>query len=189
MKTLEPKLYPTILGGVSRGFWSPFLNWGTLSAVFWHLKTGTFASSESSGEKEDASKVDHKKKKVDEFSDFSEEDEEDEDDVRESRQATKKKQLEDVEVAMKGGARIDTSLYQPDKSSRQFAKRFFIHPLLIENNKDYRKLSPTDQEKVQDMVVRGRQRTQRPWASGWAAPSQYTTRLRSRSLEGCKTTS
>ena len=42
-ETYEPKLYPTILGGVSRGFWSLFLDWGTRRAVFWHLKTGSFA--------------------------------------------------------------------------------------------------------------------------------------------------
>ena len=112
-------------------------------------------SSESSGEEEDGSIGDHKTKKVDEFSDFSEDDEEDEDDVRESRRAMKKKQLEDVEAAMQGGAGTDSSLYQPDKRSRQFAKQFFIHPLLTENNKDYRKLSPTEQEKMQDMVERG----------------------------------
>ena len=45
METHEPRVYPTILGGVSRGFWSPFLNWGALSAVFWNLKTGTFGKS------------------------------------------------------------------------------------------------------------------------------------------------
>ena len=112
-------------------------------------------SSESSGEEEDGSIGDHKTKKVDEFSDFSEDDEEDKDDVRESRRATKKKQLEDVEAAMQGGARTDSSLYQPDKRSRQLAKQFFIHTLLTENNKDYRMLSPMDQEKVQDMVERG----------------------------------
>ena len=43
METNEPNVYPTILGGVSRGFWSPFEDLGTRSAIFWHLKTGTFA--------------------------------------------------------------------------------------------------------------------------------------------------
>ena len=44
-ETHEPKLYPTILGGVSPGFWTPFLDLGALSAVFWHMKTGNFAKS------------------------------------------------------------------------------------------------------------------------------------------------
>ena len=43
METHDPTVYPTILGGVSRGFWSPFLDWGAKSAIFWHLKTGIFA--------------------------------------------------------------------------------------------------------------------------------------------------
>ena len=43
METHEPRVYPTILGGVSRGFWSPFEDLGAQSAIFWHLKTGTFA--------------------------------------------------------------------------------------------------------------------------------------------------
>ena len=43
METHDPNVYPTILGGVSRGFWTPFLNRGAPSAIFWHLKTGTFA--------------------------------------------------------------------------------------------------------------------------------------------------
>ena len=43
METHEPNVYPTILGGVSRGFWSPMLDLGARSAFFWHLKTGTFA--------------------------------------------------------------------------------------------------------------------------------------------------
>ena len=43
METHDPNVYPTILGGVSRGFWTPFLNRGARSAIFWHLKTGTFA--------------------------------------------------------------------------------------------------------------------------------------------------
>ena len=42
METHEPNVYPTILGGVSRGFWTPFLDRGARSAIFWHLKTGTF---------------------------------------------------------------------------------------------------------------------------------------------------
>ena len=45
METHEPRVYPTILGGVSRGFWSPFLDFGARSAIFWHLKTGTFGES------------------------------------------------------------------------------------------------------------------------------------------------
>ena len=43
METHEPRVYPTILGGVSRGFWSLFEDLGAQSAIFWHLKTGTFA--------------------------------------------------------------------------------------------------------------------------------------------------
>ena len=42
METPDPKVYPTILGGVLRGFWSPLLDLGAGSAIFWHLKTGTF---------------------------------------------------------------------------------------------------------------------------------------------------
>ena len=42
METLDPNVYPTILGGVSRGFWTPFLDRGAQSAIFWHVKTGTF---------------------------------------------------------------------------------------------------------------------------------------------------
>ena len=38
METHEPRVYPTILGGVSRGFWSPFEDLGARSAIFWHLK-------------------------------------------------------------------------------------------------------------------------------------------------------
>ena len=45
METHDPNVYPTILGGVSRGFWSPFLDLGARSAIFWHLKTGTFGES------------------------------------------------------------------------------------------------------------------------------------------------
>ena len=43
METNDPNVYPTILGGVSRGFWSLFLDWGARRAVFWHLKRSTFA--------------------------------------------------------------------------------------------------------------------------------------------------
>ena len=42
METHDPNVYPTILGGVSRGFWTPFLNRGARSAIFWPVKTGTF---------------------------------------------------------------------------------------------------------------------------------------------------
>ena len=42
MGTHEPNVYPTILGGVSRGFRNPFLYSGARSAIFWQLKTGTF---------------------------------------------------------------------------------------------------------------------------------------------------
>ena len=45
MEMHDPNVYPTILGGVSRGFRSPFLAVGARSAIFWHLKTGTFAKS------------------------------------------------------------------------------------------------------------------------------------------------
>ena len=45
METHEPNVYPTILGGVSRGFWSLFLDLGVQSAIFWHLKAGTFNKS------------------------------------------------------------------------------------------------------------------------------------------------
>ena len=45
METHEPNVYPTILGGVSRGFWSPFEDLGARSAIFWHLKMGTFGKS------------------------------------------------------------------------------------------------------------------------------------------------
>ena len=34
METHEPKPYPTILGGVSRGFWSLFKDWGEHQANF-----------------------------------------------------------------------------------------------------------------------------------------------------------
>ena len=44
METHEPRLYSTILGGVSRGFWSPFEDLGARRAIFWHLKTGTFGN-------------------------------------------------------------------------------------------------------------------------------------------------
>ena len=42
MEMHDPNVYPTILGGVLRGFWSPFLDFGAQSAIFWHLKIGTF---------------------------------------------------------------------------------------------------------------------------------------------------
>ena len=45
METHEPRVYPTTLGGVSQGFWSPFIDLGALSAIFRHLKTGNFAKS------------------------------------------------------------------------------------------------------------------------------------------------
>ena len=51
METNEPNVYPTILGGVSRGFWGPFEALGARSAIFWHLKTGTFADSREPGGK------------------------------------------------------------------------------------------------------------------------------------------
>ena len=48
METHDPNVYPTILGGVSRGFWTLFLNWVARNAIFWHLKTGTFGRTENS---------------------------------------------------------------------------------------------------------------------------------------------
>ena len=45
MKTHDPNVYPTILGGVSRGFLSLFLVSGTQSPIFWHFKTVTFGKS------------------------------------------------------------------------------------------------------------------------------------------------
>ena len=45
METHELRVYPTILGGVSQGFWSPFEDLGARSAIFLHLKTGTFGKS------------------------------------------------------------------------------------------------------------------------------------------------
>ena len=45
METHDPNFYLTILGVVSRGFWTPFLDVGAQSAIFWHLKTGTFGDS------------------------------------------------------------------------------------------------------------------------------------------------
>ena len=64
METHEPNVYPTILGGVLQGFWSPFLDLGAqkfgscisifgrvsgqflkIANFFWHLKTGTFGKS------------------------------------------------------------------------------------------------------------------------------------------------
>ena len=41
METHDPNVYLTILGGVSRGFLTPFLDLGARSAIFWHLKMGT----------------------------------------------------------------------------------------------------------------------------------------------------
>ena len=38
METHDPNVYPTILGGVSRGFWTPFLNRVARSAIFWHFE-------------------------------------------------------------------------------------------------------------------------------------------------------
>ena len=38
METHDPNVYPTILGGVSRGFWTPFLDRGARSAIFWHMQ-------------------------------------------------------------------------------------------------------------------------------------------------------
>ena len=45
METHDPNVYSTILVGVSRGLWTPFLDLGARSAIFWHLKMGTFAKS------------------------------------------------------------------------------------------------------------------------------------------------
>ena len=45
MEMHDPNVYPTILGGVLRGFWSPFLDFGARSAIFWHLEMGTFGKS------------------------------------------------------------------------------------------------------------------------------------------------
>ena len=45
METHDSNVYPTNSGGVLQGFWSPFLNLGARSAIFWHLKTGTFGKS------------------------------------------------------------------------------------------------------------------------------------------------
>ena len=44
MESHDPNVYTTILGGVSQGFWTPFLDRGAQSAIIWHLKTGTFAN-------------------------------------------------------------------------------------------------------------------------------------------------
>jgi len=49
METQDPNVYPTILGGVSRGFWTPFLDGGAQTAIFWQVKTGTFGASHSRG--------------------------------------------------------------------------------------------------------------------------------------------
>ena len=45
MEMHDPNVYPTILGGVSRGFWGLLEALSARSATFWHLKTGTFAKS------------------------------------------------------------------------------------------------------------------------------------------------
>ena len=45
METHEPNVYPTIWGGVSRGFWTLFLDLGAQSAIFLHVKMGTFGES------------------------------------------------------------------------------------------------------------------------------------------------
>ena len=45
METHEPNVHPTILGGVLRGLWSPFLDLGAQSPFFCHLKKGTFVES------------------------------------------------------------------------------------------------------------------------------------------------
>ena len=45
MEMHDPNVYPTILGGVSQGFWGLLEALGARSAIFWHLKTGTFAKS------------------------------------------------------------------------------------------------------------------------------------------------
>ena len=39
MEKHDPNVCSTILGSVSWGFWSPFLDLGARSAIFWHLKT------------------------------------------------------------------------------------------------------------------------------------------------------
>ena len=43
METHEPNVYPTILGGISRGFQTPFRHSGARS----HLKMGTFVGAVS----------------------------------------------------------------------------------------------------------------------------------------------
>ena len=45
IETHDPNVYSTILGGVSRGFWTLFLDWGARRAFFWHLKITTFGKS------------------------------------------------------------------------------------------------------------------------------------------------
>ena len=42
METHEPNVYSTILGGVLRGFWSPFFDLGARSTIFCHLEKGPF---------------------------------------------------------------------------------------------------------------------------------------------------
>ena len=43
-ETHDPTVYPTILGGDSRGFWNVFLDLGAQSAIFWHLKSVVYGS-------------------------------------------------------------------------------------------------------------------------------------------------
>ena len=45
METHDPNVYSTILRGVLQGFWTPFVDLGAQSAIFWHLKMGTFGES------------------------------------------------------------------------------------------------------------------------------------------------
>ena len=47
------KCLPHHFKGVSRGLWSLFLDLSARSAIFWHLKTGTFAREANSGVEED----------------------------------------------------------------------------------------------------------------------------------------
>ena len=45
MQTHEPNVYPTILGGVSPGFWSPLLDLGAQGAIFLALENGQIRQS------------------------------------------------------------------------------------------------------------------------------------------------
>ena len=45
MEMHDPNVCPTILGGVSWGFWGLLEALSARSAIFWQLKTGTFAKS------------------------------------------------------------------------------------------------------------------------------------------------